>query len=358
MQKHLMTILALFFVVQTGWADDVNSSVSLTEYYATANDKGGNELRMALFDVIKGHTSIGYKQLGTIMQWSDTENADGQNVIDIYSDCTYTTSGPITWGNASSVGGAMNREHTVPQSWFDEDEPMKSDAFHVYPSDCKANNNRSSYLYGEFSGNGTSYSSGNCKETGKLSTGNSNSIASYTYENQTYTPTATWSGQVYEPADEYKGDLARSYFYMATRYADKCATWSGGAFSTARNGLGVYTAELMLKWHRLDPVSEKELIRNEVIYGNPQYNKSSKKQGNRNPFIDYPELAEYIWGDKQELTITLTALDSPYANEQPLPDGIESIGGERMTAKKMLVNGQLIILVDGKKYTLMGQPIQ
>lgn len=353
--KKLKVLLALFLCASIAWAE-VDSSTSLKSYYASANTKSGNQLRLALQDIIDGHTQIGYKNLGTIMQWSDTENADGQHVVDIYTDCGFTCSGPITWGNASSVGSAMNREHTVPQSWFNENEPMRSDAFHVYPTDCKANNNRSSYLYGEFSGAGTSYSTSKCSETGKLSVGTSNSIASYSYKNQTYAPTATHSGKVYEPADEYKGDLARSYFYMATRYADVCANWSGGAFGSARNGLNTYTAELMLKWHRLDPVSEKELIRNEAIYGNTTYNKSSKKQNNRNPFIDYPELVEYIWGDLQDVSVAIEALDSPYANESPATGLDHPSVSER--AQKILVNGQLYIRIGERMYNLQGQLIQ
>ena len=359
MKKHFLLFLAFIFVAQLSWAD-VDSSTPLATYYATADGTTGNDLRLALQNVIKGHTSIGYKQLGTLMQWSDTENADGVNVVDIYTDCTFTVSGPITWSNTSSVGGGMNREHTVPQSWFSENEPMKSDAFHVYPTDCKANGNRSSYLYGEFSGAGTSYSD-KCKETGKKGTSEwTAGTTSYTYNEQTYVATTSYVGTVYEPDDEFKGDLARGYFYMATRYAGQCESWSGGAFNNENNGLGAYMAELMLKWHRLDPVSEKELIRNEVIYGNPTYNKSDKKQGNRNPFIDYPELVEYIWGDMQSVPVTITALDSPYANESPALTAIEEVNGNKPNDgwTKVLRNGQLYIHAHGEWYTITGQRIQ
>ena len=354
--KFLLSFLVLALLAQVAWAE-VDSSTSLRTYYAVANGKSGNELRKALQTAIKGHTVVTYKQLGTLMQWSDTENADGMHVIDIYTDCGFTVSGPITWKSSGSVGDGMNREHTVPQSWFNEQSPMVSDAFHIYPTDCKANNNRSSYLYGEFSGAGTSYSSKKCKETGKL--GNSEWTAgstSYEYKGRTYVATTSYDKRVYEPDDEYKGDLARSYFYMATRYADVCANWSGGAFGNANNGLGAYTAELLMKWHRLDPVSEKELIRNEVIYGNTQYNKCDKKQGNRNPFIDYPELAEYIWGDLKDVSVTLTALDSPYANESA-DMAVENVSSGS-PARKVLINGQLFIQVGEQLFTITGQRIQ
>ena len=309
-KKTFFTLLLCLLVSLSIWAD-VTPSVTLTEYYSAADGKTSDALRQALMGIISSHTDIGYDNLNILMQWSDTEDADGSTIVDIYSNCTY--SAPITsWSSAGTVGGGMNREHTVPQSWFNEATPMVSDAFHIYPTDCKSNNNRSSYLFGEFSGAGTSYSSSSCSELGKLSTGNENSITSYTYNGKTYSPTATHTGKVYEPGDEYKGDIARGYFYMATCYANKCSSWSGGAFGSENNGFKNYTAELMLKWHRLDPVSEKELIRNEVIYGNTTYNKGTKKQNNRNPFIDYPELVEYIWGDKKGTNVDIASLTSAY----------------------------------------------
>ena len=355
-KKKLFSFLAFCLCTTFAWATEINSSTSLSTYYATANGKSDNALRLALQDIIDNHTVVTYKNLGTLMQWSDTKDADGKNVIDIYTNCTFTVSGPISWSSSGNVGDGMNREHTVPQSWFNESSPMVSDAFHIYPTDCKANNNRSSFLYGEFSGNGTSYSSNKCKETGKL--GNSEWTAgstSYTYNGQKYTATTSYSQRVYEPEDEYKGDLARGYFYMATRYAGQCESWSGGAFGSAKNGLGAYTAELMLKWHRLDPVSEKELIRNEAIYGNSLYNKSTMKQKNRNPFIDYPELVEYIWGDKKGVPVTITALDSPYANENP--QGIDDINASSV-ARKVLIDGQLYIVVEDQIFNLQGQRIK
>lgn len=356
--KKLYFILTLLLVTQSVLAD-VDASTSLTKYYVRAEGQSDNNLRLALQAAITNHKIVTYKQLGTLMQWSDTENADGRHVIDIYTDCGFTISGPITWKSSGSVGDGMNREHTVPQSWFDEASPMVSDAFHIYPTDCKANNNRSSYLYGEFEGKGTSYSSSKCKETGKL--GDSDWTAgktSYEYNNQTYVAATTYTKRVYEPDDEYKGDLARGYFYMATRYAGQCEKWSGGAFGSANNGLGDYTTELMLKWHRLDPVSEKELIRNEAIYGNSKYNKSSMKQSNRNPFIDYPELVEYIWGDKKGMSVHLDYLDSPYANVTPLPQGFEETEETLVVNRKVLINGHLYIQTQDGIFTVTGQRVQ
>lgn len=338
MQKHIFTFLALLMAVHL-WAKDINSSTPLSMYYAEAEGKSDNTLRTALQDAIKNHIDIGYKNLGIIMQWSDTEDANGSDIIDIYTTCTFTTLGPLKWASSGNVGDGLNREHTVPQSWFDKKAPMVSDAFHIYPTDCKANNHRSSYLYGECE-NGTSLSTKKCAETGKLGASD----------------WSEYTGTVYEVEDEYKGDIARSYFYMATRYAGQCEHWTGGAFGSDNNGLDDYTAQLMLKWHRQDPVSEKELIRNEVIFGNPLYNKCDKKQANRNPFIDYPELVEYVWGEKKDVPVALLALDSPYANEGKA-EGIEIVGSST-TATKLLKDGQLFIIVGEQMYNLQGKRVK
>ena len=175
---------------------------------------------------------------------------------------------------------------------------MKSDAFHVYPTDIRMNSLRSSYPYGE------NNAAKGCSSWGYGSVGAS------TFPG--------YSGTVFDPGEggehgSYKGDLARTYFYMATRYRTTNFTnGSGGTSFTYSGGvadLTDYMKNLMLKWHREDPVSEKELNRNNAIYAH---------QHNRNPFIDYPELVEYIWGTKKGQTVVLASLVSGYSDE-PLP---------------------------------------
>lgn len=239
-------------------------------YYSSANGKSGNSLRLALQDIIDNHTVVSYDNLYKLYVASDSH--DDGSLWDMYSTCTWTH-GSKKCGSYSGVCDCYNREHSVPQSWFGEKSPMKSDAFHVIPTDGKVNNQRSNYPFGECSG-GTTLSS---KALGRLG-------------NSTF---SGYSGKVFEPDDEYKGDFARGYFYMATRYADKCSAWGNQMFGSV-NGLTSYSVNLLLKWHREDPVSEKERVRNDAIYG--INNTTGYKQGNRNPFIDYPCLAEYIWG--------------------------------------------------------------
>ncbi|MBO5086819.1 MAG: endonuclease, partial [Paludibacteraceae bacterium] len=101
-----------------------------------------------------------------------------------------------------------------------------------------------------------------------------------------------YSGTVYEPDDEYKGDIARTYFYFVTCYEDQLLSFDRNDVLTGDTypSLTSWFYNLMLDWHREDPVSKKETDRNEAVY---------KHQKNRNPFIDYPELAEHIWGNKK-----------------------------------------------------------
>ena len=173
-----------------------------------------------------------------------------------------------------------------------------SDIFHIYPASYGMNSRRGNRPYGEVltaantSGNGTKYGT---PVTTKSVT---NSIAGAYVEG-----TITMSTNVLEPADEYKGDIARSYFGTMVKWAGEWAfnknelgnvifdaTIDADTHYGPENNYGFtdYGLALMLSWHRQDPVSQKEVERNNGI---------QKTQGNRNPFIDYPYLAEFIWGE-------------------------------------------------------------
>lgn len=109
---------------------------------------------------------------------------------------------------------------------------------------------------------------------------------------------------VYEPADELKGDFARIYMFMALMYSENL--WCGRAPMLYIDGgypfLSGYGRELLMKWHRQDPVDEFELKRNSEI---------SKRQGAGNPFVELPELAEYLWGAHVGENYTENAGDEP-----------------------------------------------
>ena len=170
------------------------------------------------------------------------------------------------------MGDCYNREHSVPNSWWGAaQDTMYSDLYHMYPVDGWVNGQRGNYPYGDCA-NGTACG------TGKLGT----------------CTHSGYTGTVFEVADEYKGDFARSYFYMVVRYMDRVGSWTqsyGNAVFTnsSYKHLTTWAISQLLEWHRNDPVSTLESNRNEAVYG---------IQHNRNPFIDHPELAEYLWGNK------------------------------------------------------------
>ncbi|MBI5538486.1 MAG: endonuclease [Bacteroidia bacterium] len=240
-----------------------------TGYYNSAAGLTGAPLKTALYNIIKGHTVQSYPL------WSWYDNTDLQTngkIWDIYSDnCNFTFS-TDQCGSYSNICDCYNNEHSFPKSWFNDVSPMNSDIFHIYPTDGKVNGMRSNYPFGETS-TGTVYGNG------KL--GNSTFVG--------------YTNIVFEPADQYKGDLARTYFYMVTRYENVVASWenydtNGDAMlnGTSFPCFEPWALSLLLKWNTQDPVSQKEIDRNNKIY--------SLVQHNRNPFIDHPEWVTSIWG--------------------------------------------------------------
>jgi endonuclease I len=238
-------------------------------YYANATDKSGTTLQAALHQIIDNHTVISYSGLWTAFQSTDAKS--NGKVWDIYSDqpggtpAYEFTFGNNQCGNYSGEGDCYNREHSFPQSWFNDQSPMVSDLFQIYPTDGFVNGRRGNYPYGETSS--PTWTSTNGSSLGPCS------VAGY-------------SGTVFEPIDAYKGDLARTYFYMATRYYGEDGNWPGSAMVDGAEPKA-WAIAMLLQWSNNDPVSQKEIDRNNAIYG---------LQGNRNPFIDHPEYAGYIWG--------------------------------------------------------------
>lgn len=240
-------------------------------YYSACENLGGQNLLKAVHSTISDHNTVSYSGLWDLYKTSDVD-ADGK-IWDMYSTKRWNP-GREQCGTYSKIGDCYNREHSLPKSWFNDASPMYSDAFHIYPTDGKVNGQRSNYPFGECANGSQVASSGSVKPLGKL--------GASTFDG--------YSGTVFEPDDQYKGDFARSYFYMAACYNDRIASWKSDML--AKNSYPVFSSwalKLLLKWHRQDPVSDKEIKRNEAVYS---------RQGNRNPFIDHPEMVEYIWGDK------------------------------------------------------------
>ena len=179
-------------------------------YYDAAAGKSGAELKTVLYNIIKNHTELSYNYLWTAFRTTDVK-ANGK-VWDMYANTNYTF-GVDQGASYNAEGQTYNREHSFPKSWFNELTPMYTDLFHLYPADGYVNSQRSNYPYGNV--RNVRYTSSNGSKVGSPSTGN---FASSAY--------------VFEPADEYKGDFARTYFYMATRYEDKIANWVGNNAAT------------------------------------------------------------------------------------------------------------------------------
>ena len=219
----------------------------------------------------------------------------------------------------------MNIEHSVPKSWWGDayDEtatPLTRfkydgsyDLHHLTPSDTAANTAKSNYPLGEVDSplfdNGVT----------KVGTGQANGRAT----------------NLFEPADEYKGDFARMYLYFVTCYQDY--SWKSSALSMfAQNSyptLNAYGQSLLLKWHRQDPVSQKEIDRNNAVYS---------FQGNRNPFIDYPNMVEYIWGDSTNYEFSFSGQSTSAPSISISNDKIEFgyIGTETSKDKEIYIKGK------------------
>ena len=251
-------------------------------YYSQADGLSGTALQAALHNIIDNHTVLTYNYLWTAFKTTDV--LPSGKVWDMYSSVVWTF-GTNQCGNYDEEGDCYNREHSWPKSWFGDKAPMNSDLFHLYPVDGYVNGKRSNYPFGEVTN--ATYTSTNGSKLG------SNTYPGY-------------SGVVFEPIDEYKGDFARTYFYMSTRYYGEDNNWPGSAMVN-KSQLKPWALAMLKKWHDQDPVSAKETNRNNKVYG---------FQNNRNPFIDHPEYVAYIWGgsvstDHQDINRQLTAYPVP-----------------------------------------------
>ena len=270
-----------------------------SSYYTAIDGKSGSNLRDALYDITKvgpanGHS---YNNLWTAYKTTDVYPSDSigkaGKIWDMYSNVLFTV-GTNQCGSYSNVGDCYNREHSLPKSWFNDANPAYYDLGHIVPTDGKVNGQRSNYPFGECA-SGTRLTNGTKKSLGKLGT---STFTGYTS-----------IGTVFEPDDIYKGDFARMYFYMVVRYkpgntnnVNLAANGYGTTMfnsTDAKYGLTDYSVALLLKWHRQDPVSQKEIDRN---------NGMQTVQNNRNPFIDYPELVEYLWGNNAGQAVNLSGL--------------------------------------------------
>ena len=331
--RLLLTMVATMLLTTTTlFAQGPNDSGT---YYANADGKKGAELKTALCGIISnGHTSNSYNSLWEHFKTTDVKS--NGKIWDMYSNATDYT--PVSGGsNYPSEGSGYNREHSFPNSWFggDKQHIAYSDLFHLYPTDGYVNNMRSNYCFGE------------TKSPSKTSKNGFSKLGPCSYA-------GSGAPTCFEPNDIYKGDFARTYFYMVTRYEDEIVSWfqqygnkEGVSETLAGNtypGLTDWQVNMFIEWSKKDPVDQpvvKETPRNKAVYG---------IQNNRNPFIDYPGLEEYIWGSLKDVAFSY--------DHYVVPASIMTVKTERTYMNGVMYNmaGQVVdksykglVIMNGQK---------
>ncbi|TYB77168.1 endonuclease [Bizionia myxarmorum] len=281
--KQIYFILALVF--------SLSASAQIPAGYYNSATGTGYALKTQLKNITaNGHTPRSYDQLydgagiansqGYVDTHSDVNVSSGNNyendgtVLDFYSE---NPNGPDPYnfthnvdegGNQNSEGDCYNREHLIPQSSFSSGYPMQSDIHHVIPTDCRVNNYRGSFPFGNVAVPNLTSLNGSKR--------GSSAVPGY-------------SGTMFEPIDEFKGDIARALLYFATRYEDTVDGYTSFDMFNGSNDQVFFpwAVDMLLDWHyNVDPVDQRERDRNNAAY---------KFQGNANPFVDHPEYANMIW---------------------------------------------------------------
>src|SRR5690554_4873973 len=268
MKKIFTTRLATLFIAVLGYGT-LYAQVP-TGYYDSADGLDGENLKTALNNIIKGHTKFSYSAVWDILQETDKDPNNPNNVILIYTG--ESVNGPQTYNN----GSGWNREHVWAKSRgnFGTAQGPGTDVHHLRPSNISVNSARGNRWFG----NATTPHMLNGTPTGNY------------FDNNEH---------LWQPRDEVKGDVARMIFYMATRYEgqngepDLEVIDYLPANDNTSDPVHARLADLM-QWHLEDPVDDWERNRNNIIYYN--------YQENRNPFIDHPNYVELIWGETTSTT--------------------------------------------------------
>lgn len=258
-------------------------------YYDRMDGKRREALKAAAKQCVAQHTRLVYWDLPVYWQTTDVypELYNGQTRWwEMYSDqILLIRSGQSALSSFSA--NRMQREHSIPKSWWKKNgdveyTPAYTDLWNLYPSQGTANQAKLNYPFG--------ITDKPTFDNGVTRVGPAR--AGY----------GGGSGNVFEPGDEYKGDFARSIFYMAVVYDDLDWVYSYMFRKAEWPTLQPWAYDMLLQWARQDPVSQKEIDRNNAV---------EQAQGNRNPFIDFPELGEYIWGTRTSETFYIKDQGGP-----------------------------------------------
>ncbi len=303
-------------------------------YYNTATGTGYT-LKTQLYNKIKVQTVLSYDALWTTYATSDRDNQyeNDNTILDIYSE-NPTGPDPVTYNyitnqcGSASQSNCYNREHIVPQSIYNSASPMVSDAHFIPPVDGTVNTLRSNNPHGNVATATSTTLNGSKSGT--------SAVPGYT-------------GTVFEPLNEFKGDIARMYFYFATRYENTVASYVFDMFNGTSNQ--VFTTpflNMLITWHNQDPVSAREIVRNNAIYA---------RQNNRNPFIDHPEYVALIWSttsDTQSPTSPTNVVASNIATTSLTLTWTASTDNIGVTAYEVYMNGILKTTVTTTTATITG----
>lgn len=334
MKKQILTIFA-FFCVTCAY---LSAEEMPQGYYNQIDGKHDSELKATLREIIRPHTVIPYgSETWEVFYYSDRDTSTNL-CMDMYCD---------DWKPFTAPGVAVsgcNIEHSFAKSWWGGSEiDAYKDCHHLNPSNATANSARSNYPLGNVSVP--------TKTAGSLKIGKQHHDAL----NEDF--------YIWEPKDEYKGDFARAYFYMATCYGrdingnqpdlgttskKKYIGWRidnkdvGSRYAMQNDNyleFQDWEIEVLLQWHRQDTISSKERNRMDAV---------SNFQHNRNPYIDYPELVEYIWGNMKGQNVSLQALQGGISSNE------ENLEHDLPRAHIIYHNGTLYIVAPNGVFTLSG----
>lgn len=298
-----MRYFYLFILFLSTLSANAISREKLIEYAQSLNGLKKIELKTAIYELIDSPAVLSYGS-GEEKTWWGFYYTDR---IAETGECVNRYSARKFYFPSENTGTAisgMNIEHSFPKSWWGGSSAPKAykDLYNLYPSDSQANSSKSNYPMGivdEVKEEEEGYD--------KVGTGTIDGVS---------------GRNCWEPGDQYKGDFARAYMYMATCYQN--LTWSGkeGLQELENNAwptLKAWAYTLYLTWLDSDPIDELETARNNAV---------AEIQGNRNLFVDFPYLAEYVWGDSIDVAF------DPYTSVTTAEDDTRYTGSASISVAK------------------------